>query len=121
VAPLSDPIRLQAYTDALSNWGFEGYIQFELTEQAYRWIRRELGNISLGEIGRLMHQHVVENGGVIDEVAEIRPEWSDEYEFHYDLRFTIKHAPVYIETRLNYRLPLMPDEPWILVVNIHGP
>jgi hypothetical protein len=26
---------------------------------------------------------------------------------------------VYIETRLNYRLPVVVDESWILVVNIH--
>ena len=66
-----------------------------------------------------MHEHVV-NGGAIDEQREGRYPWSGEYEFHYDLRFSIE-KPVYIETRLHYRLPIVPDESWILVVNIHAP
>jgi hypothetical protein len=120
VAPLTDPIRLQAYQDALSNWSFADYIQFELTEQSQRWIHRELDDISLKEIGRLMHEHLLD-GGKIDEVSETRPPWSGDYPYHYDFRFTIDHVPVYIETRLNYRLPLKPDESWILVVNVHAP
>ena len=120
MAPLTDPNRLQAYKDALSNWSFEGYIQFELTETAYEWIKRELNNISLKEIGRLMYEHV-KAGGEIDEVCETRPEWSGEYEFHYDLRFTIQDKPIYIETRLNYKLPFKPDQSTLFVVNIHAP
>ena len=116
--PLTDPDRLAAYGDALGNWNVTDYIQFDLTEQAHRWIRRELGDITLREIGRLMYEHVVA-GGEIDEVSEIRPEWSDLYEFHHDLRLTIHDKAVYIETRLNYRLPVAPDESWILVVNVH--
>ena len=119
MAPLTDPARLDAYKDGLANWNFNGYIQFELTERAYAWVKRELGNISLKEFGRLMHEYVVA-GGEIDEVRETRPEWSD-YEFHYDLRFTIQDKPVYIETRLNYKTPVVPDESTILVVNIHAP
>ncbi|MCI0463154.1 MAG: hypothetical protein L0Z62_39915 [Gemmataceae bacterium] len=118
--PLTDPTRLAAYRDALGNWKVTDYIQFDLTEEAYRWLRRELDNISLKEIGRLMCEYVAA-GGEIDEQPETRPEWSDEYEFHYDLRFTIQDRPVYIETRLNYRLPLVPDESWLLVVNVHAP
>lgn len=118
MAPLTDPVRLEAYKDALGNWNYDGYIEFELTETAYRWVKRELNNITLKEIGRLMHEYVA-TGGVIDEVRETRPEWSDDYEFHYDLRFTIQGKPVYIETRLNYRLPLVPDDSTILVANIH--
>jgi hypothetical protein len=66
-----------------------------------------------------MLEHVAA-GGEIDEVLETRPEWSDRYEFHYDLRLRIQGKNVYIETRLNYRLPLVADESWILVVNVHG-
>ncbi len=117
--PLTDPDRLTAYRDALGNWNVTDYIQFELVEEAHRWAREELSNITLKEIGRLMHEHVA-TGGEIDEVPEIRPEWSDQYEFHHDLRLTIDDKPVYIETRLNYRLPVAPDESWILVVNIHA-
>jgi len=118
LAPLTDPDRLNAYTDALSNWNFDRYIQFELTEQSYRWIRAELG-ITTKEIGRLMHEYVSQ-GGVIDEVVETRPEW-DEYDYHHDLRFSIQNIPVYIESRLHYTLPVKPDESWILVVNVHQP
>lgn len=117
MAPLTDPTRLEAYKDALGNWSFGDYIEFRLTETAYRWIKRELDNISLKEIGRLMYEYV-EAGGEIDEVRETRPEWSDQYEFHHDLRFTIQDQPVYIETRLKYQIPVVPDDSTILVVNI---
>ncbi len=120
MAPLTDPARLEAYSDALGNWRFEGYIRFELTEAAYRWIKRELDSISLKEVGRLMYAHVAA-GGQIDEVPEKRPGWSEAYEFHHDLRFTIQDRPVYIETRLDYRLPVVPDESSILVINVHAP
>jgi hypothetical protein len=116
---LTDADRLVSYKDALSNWRYEGYIRFELTETAYKWVKRGLNNISLKEIGRLMYEYV-EAGGDIDEVRETRPEWSD-YEFHYDLRFKIQDKPVYIESRLNCKLPFKPDFSTILVVNIHAP
>ena len=120
MAPLSDPIRLQAYKDALGNWNFAGYIQFALSEQAHNFVRQELDGITLKELGRLMHEWVAE-GGVVDEVRETRPEWLDQHEFHHDLRLTIQSKAVYIETRLHYRLPLKDDESWILVVNVHAP
>jgi hypothetical protein len=119
MARLTDPERLAAYQDALANWSFDGFIVFELNETAYAWIKRELENVSLKEIGRLMHEYIAA-GGAIDEVPETRPEWSD-YPFHYDLRLTIQNKPVYIESRLNYKLPVNPDESTILVVNIHAP
>ena len=109
-----------AYKDVLGNWNLACYIYFELTGTAYAWIKRELTNISLKEIGPLMYEHV-EAGGEIDEVRETRLEWSDEYEFHYDLRFTIQDKPLYIETRLNHKLPFKPDQSTILVVNINAP
>jgi hypothetical protein len=119
---LTDPDRLAAYRDALSNWSVTDYVQFELTEEAHRWIQRGLGDIKYRDIGRLMYEYVA-TGGEIDEVPEKRQEWIGQYEFHYDLRFTIHDKPVYIETRFelgrNYRLPVVPDESWILVVNIH--
>ncbi len=117
--PLTDPERLRAYKNALSNWEFKGYIQFDLTEQSRRWIRREIG-IRLKDLGQLMHEHV-DAGGDIDEVREKRPEWSGEHQYHYDLRFSVGDVPVYIETRLNFRPPFQPDQPWILVANVHAP
>ena len=118
MARLSDVTRLAAYQDALANWAFTDYVQFELTEKAHRWIRRELGNVTLRDISRLMHEFVVA-GGEIDEAPETRPEWSGLHEFHFDLRFEIAGRRVYIETRLQYRVPLVADESWIQVVNIH--
>lgn len=116
--PLADPDRLRAYIDALQNWRFKGFIRFELTEQSFRWIQRELEDVSLRDIKQLMHEFVAQ-GGEIDEVREIRAGWSDQFEFHYDLRFTIQDKPVYIETRLFYQVPVVPDSSWILVVNVH--
>jgi len=72
------------------------------------------------EIARLMHEYVAQ-GGVIDEVVERRAEWFDKYRYHYDLRFVIDDRPVYVETRLHYRSPVVPDDSWICVVNIHAP
>ena len=117
---LTDPERLAAYKDALGNWSITDYIQYELTEQAHRWITRELYSIALRDISRLMFQFV-SGGGEIDEVAETHSEWSDRYDFHYDLRLPIHGKIVYVETRLNYRLPVVADESWILVVNVHEP
>jgi hypothetical protein len=120
MAPLTDPERLQAYKNALGNWAITGYIRPELTDQCYRWMRDELDAITLPELFQRMHDHVAA-GGEIDEIRETRPEWSDEFEYHYDLRFFVRGKPVYIETRLCFKPPLVPDEPFILLVNVHAP
>jgi hypothetical protein len=73
--------------------------------------------VPLPSIAALMYEHV-RAGGEISEVKETRPEWAD-HEYHYDLRLPIQNRMVYIETRLFFREPLVPDESWILVVNIH--
>jgi hypothetical protein len=65
-----------------------------------------------------MYEYVTA-GGEIDEQAETRENWSEQHEFHHDLRLSINNKPVYIETRLNYRIPVVLDESWINVVNIH--
>lgn len=117
MAPLTDPNRLAAYKDALGNWKYEGYIQFELTETAHKWFRREFNNLTLKEIGRLMFEYVT-SGGDIDEVRETRPEWCN-FDFHHDLRIPIKGKTVYIETRLFCSDPFVAEDSTILVVNIH--
>ncbi|MBI2804317.1 MAG: hypothetical protein HYX68_04955 [Planctomycetes bacterium] len=115
--PLTDSTRLLAYKDALGNWRITGFVEFELTEEAHRWVRRELNGVDLNSLRRVMHDYVMA-GGEIDEVKETRPEWT-QYEYHHDLRLTIQDKAVYIETRLCYREPFIQDEASILVVNIH--
>ena len=118
---MKDPDRLAAYLDVLNNWKFEGYILFTLGEPSHRWIERNLGSLEYREIKRLMFEHVVLDGGEIDEVRENNKDWQKLHEFHYDLRFTIQGIQVYIETRLIYRPPFEPDEPVIEVVSVHEP
>jgi hypothetical protein len=118
--PLTDPERLQAYKNALNNWRFKGFIVPLLTDQCYRWIREELNEVPLPEIFQAMDDFVA-TGGVISEVRETRPEWSDKFNYHYDLLMMIRGKPVYLETRLCFTPPFVPDEPSILLVNIHAP
>lgn len=120
MAPLTDPERFKAYKDAAANWRFEGFVSFQLSETAYRWLRTELDDISTKELARLICEYV-HSGGEVDEVRETREIWRDEYEFHHDLRLTIQGKRVYIETRLLFSPPFKPDESSILVVNIHAP
>ena len=78
--PLIDSTRLAAYRDAFGNWNVTGYVEFDLTEEANRWVRRELDAIDLNGIRRLMHEYVAA-GGQVDEIKETRPEWL-EHEYH---------------------------------------
>ena len=125
---LSDPDRLEAYLDALRNCEdalrkgvSTNYVQFRLTETAHRFIRKEVDGISLDDIRKRMCEYVLDERGEIDEQPETRPAWREEFPFHYDLRLFIQDRRVYIETRLHYRIPFVPDDPWIEVVNIHDP
>ena len=118
VAPLTDEDRLRAYKDALSNWEMTGYVCFELLDRAHKWLRTEFDGVTTKEFARLMCEYV-SSGGDIDEVPETRHEWSSDYEFHYDLSFNIQGKPIYVETRLNHRLPVKPDDSSIVVVNVH--
>jgi hypothetical protein len=128
VALLADPDRLQAYHDALRNCEdalnkgvSTNYVQFRLNELAYRFVRRDLDGISPDDIKRRMCEYVFYEGGEIDEQPETRPNWCEEFPFHHDLRLNIQDRRVYIETRLHCRIPFVPDDPWIEVVNIHDP
>jgi len=116
MAPLTDPILLQAYKNALANHRFEGYVIW--TEVALCWVRRELDGDTSNSIAALMYEFVA-SGGEIDQVVETRPEWRHLYDFHYDLRFSIHGREVYIETRLDFDDPGDPDDPVVLVANIH--
>jgi hypothetical protein len=74
--PLTDPEILCCYRNALSNWRFEGFVAF--TERAREGLRLVLPGYSLPTFKELLYQHVVVNGGEIDQVAESREEWRDQ-------------------------------------------
>jgi hypothetical protein len=116
--PLTDPERSQCYLNALKNWKYAEFIRFE--KDAFRWIRAELRNYSTREVGRLLYEHVLENGcSCVDEQPETRERWRDLHQFHHDIRMPVAGRLIYFETRLVYRNPNDPDDPIILVVNAH--
>jgi hypothetical protein len=116
--PLTDPERSRCYLDALANWRYDGYIVF--TKDADRWLRVELPGLPLREIGRLLCEHVQANGCTcVDEQVETREGWRDLHRFHHDIRMRVAGRMIYFETRLIYRDPDDPDDPWIQVVNAH--
>ncbi len=115
MARLTDPDRLAAYLDALNNWACEGCISFDkFSKEGARYLR-ELG-VKQRELKELMHKYVAA-GGEIDEVREKSKD--SEFEFHHDLRFTIKGRLVYVETRLKYSIPFETLKSTIFVVNVH--
>ena len=116
--PLTDPERLRCYRNALSNWNYDGYVDFK--ERARTWLQSAFPNLTWRQIAQLLHKHV-KDGGEIDEQTETREEWKDRHEFHHDLRVRIKGRLVYFETRLVYRDADDPDDPLIEVVNAHDP
>jgi hypothetical protein len=107
--------RLRCYTNALSNWEYEGYIVFR--NRVQDWLRSELPAISGRDIRRLLHDYVA-SGGIIDEQVERRPEYVS-YGYHYDLRLKIGYRSVYFETVLSCKDPNDPDDPLIEVVSVH--
>ncbi len=118
MARLTDPDRLAAYLDALTNWGVEGCVSFDrLSKEGAKYLR-ELG-VKQRELKELMYEHVV-GGGEIDEVRESSKD--SEFDFHYDLRIQIQGKQVYIETRMDPDYPRTPVESLestIYVVNVH--
>jgi hypothetical protein len=116
VLPDDPAIRLRCYRNALSNWNFEGYVKFE-ERPAQAWLKSELPNHTLRGIAEQMYQYV-KSGGVIDEQPETRPEYTS-YEYHYDLRVSIGARRIYFETILICEDPDDPDDPFIVVVNVH--
>lgn len=118
MARLTDPDRLAAYLDALKNWAVEGCISFDRFSKEGAQYLRQLG-VKQRELKELMYDHVAA-GGEIDEVRE--PSRNAEFDFHYDLRFTVQGKRVYIETRMSPDYPRVPVETLestIFVVNIH--
>ncbi|HWG44874.1 MAG TPA: hypothetical protein VN688_19025 [Gemmataceae bacterium] len=110
--PLTDPEILASIIQVLRNWNVTDYVTWKAV--ARDWVGQHLEELSLREIARLLHEHV-QNGGVIDQVRERRPEWSDR-DFHYDFRVPIAGRAIYIETIL---VDDDPTDPTIHVVSIH--
>lgn len=106
--------RLRCFKNALRNWNFRGYVRFKPV--ADEWLRQQLG-VSEREVARELHDYV-ENGGMVEEQTERRPEW-DDYEFHFDLRVPIAGRHVYFEALLFCEDPDDPDDPTIFVVSVH--
>lgn len=115
MAPLTDPVRLKAYRNALANWKYEGYVRWK--EVPACWVRREFAGWTQKAIAEQMYLYVAA-GGEIDEQPETREDWL-ESKFHYDLRIQIGGRRIYIETLLFYHDPDDPDDPTIHVVNVH--
>ena len=118
MAKLNDPVVFDCYLNALSNRRYAGYVVF--TEIAAEWLRVNLRGWSQELFAEGIHQFVSKDGGEIDQVVEMRPEWSSQHEFHYDLRPVIDGRRLYVETRLIYNDPDDPDDPLIHIVNIHA-
>ncbi len=112
MAPLTDPVRLKAYQNALANWSFTDFVTWKEVPAA--WVYRELPGWTPKAIVEQMHLYVA-GGGKIDEQPETREKWL-EYEFHHDLRIRIDNRRIYIETVLFYDDP---EDPRIHVVSIH--
>jgi hypothetical protein len=112
MAPLTDPQILACIKQVLQHWNVTDYVTWK--DIARNWVGQYLESLSPRDIARMMHQHV-ENGGVIDQVRERRPEWSDR-DFHYDFRILIGGRVLYLETVL---VDDDPTDPTIHVVSIH--
>ncbi len=110
--PLTDPILLARILGILANWRVTGYVVWK--DVAVDWLRENLRGIEPHEFVKLMCEYV-SAGGVIDQVPERRPQWSD-YDFHYDIRFPIAGRKIYIETIL---IDDDPSDPILRIVSIH--
>jgi hypothetical protein len=113
MAALTDATILAMFRYALMEWGCAGYITWKPV--AREWVERNLDGYTTRAVGEEMFRFF-QSGGIIDQVRETRPEWS-EYRFHYDFRLPIAGQMIYIETVLIDRDP---TDPTIHVVSIHG-
>jgi len=92
--PLSGADELGRYKDVLKDWKFTGYINWD--PRPAEWLRETLGELSQKAVGQLMYEHCDE----VDQTVENRPEWRDDYAYHYDFRLLIGGQKIYIETVL---------------------
>ena len=111
--------RLRCYRNALRNWNCRGYVQFN--PRAEKWLANEIPELAFLEIAGELYRYV-EAGGEIDEQVEKRKlELAHDYaqEFRYDLRVPIGRRRIYFETILLCDDADDPDDPTIVVVNVH--
>jgi hypothetical protein len=98
MAPLTDPELLNRYLEALREWEIEGFVGWK--RRAAEWLRLNLEDQTQKSVARAMYEHV-QAGREVDQVKERRHGHQDNYEFHFDLRFTLNGRRVYIETTLD--------------------
>jgi hypothetical protein len=110
--PLVDVLILGRFSTALSNWRYTGYVTAK--EHVLEWIADNLSGATLKQVARAMNDFL-EAGGVIEQVAETRPEWTT-HSFHYDFRLHLGGRFVYIETVLQDDVP---DDPTVHIVSMH--
>jgi len=112
MAPLVDPQLLTCFKAVLSTWYVTDYVTAK--DVALEWAGKNLPGFSLKDLAKLMNQHVLD-GGVVDQVRERRPEYSDR-DYHYDFRLSWAGRFIYIETVL---VDDDPADPTIHIVSIH--
>jgi hypothetical protein len=112
VPPLSDSVILAQIRTVLANWNYSGYVTAK--EGVLEWMANELKTCTLKDVAQAMYSHL-EQGGVIDQVVETRPEWN-QWPYHYDFRLPIDSRTVYIEVILQDDDP---SDPTIHIVSMH--
>lgn len=110
--PLTDPQILACIEQVLQNWHVTDYVTWK--DVARDWVRQHLAQVTLRDLARTLYEHV-QNGGLIDQVRERRPEWSDR-DYHYDYLVSIQGQIIYVETIL---VDDDPTDPTIHIVSIH--
>ncbi len=112
IPALTDPVILAQFQKVLAEWNYSGYVTAK--EVARHWITNNLGGLNLKAVAKAMYEFLQE-GGVIDQVKENRPEWNM-WPYHYDFRLSLAGRNIYIETILQDDDP---NDPTIEIVSIH--
>ena len=116
MARLTDPDILARYKQALADWNVEGAI--ELIGRAHEELRTTLEDVKVKEFKEALYRFVCQENSEIDQIKEERQEWRKQWEWHYDLRPTIKGVKLYVETRLFPESFSSRQEPIVYVVRI---
>ena len=116
---LTDPDILARYKQALTERELTGAIVLE-GRRALEGLRTTLEGMTEEEFMEALFRFVCHENGEIDQVKEEREGRCEKWEWHYDLRLTIKGVKIYVETRLYPEsfVGLKDKDPTILVVQI---